>query len=303
VGAAANRPLPADASDLEPAIFLIAGEQSRPERNVPALAEDPEGLRAELDELEVPWSETLRVVRGPQQDLVGAALVDWDAEVRRAWVLGPWVAGDDEAWDRSAKALVDSVLALVPAGIDSFELSGDVANRRMARLAEGLGWAAGVVNHALTVSRAVVRGWELSPVDGVLVRPARGSDVSAIGPLHDAEFPETYAAAGRLVERAETGEWAVLVAERSGRGVVGYAAGRVQASGDGYLDFVAVDPGERRCGVGRLLVTEVCRQLVERAPGGRVSLTVQDTRVAARALYEALGFSLDVSLVGYRPAW
>jgi ribosomal protein S18 acetylase RimI-like enzyme len=198
---------------------------------------------------------------------------------------------------------VDVVLGLVPAGIDSAELSGHVANHRMARLADGLGWPAGVVNHALTVSRTVVRGWGPQPDGAVLVRPARRSDVAVIGPLHDAEFPSTYATADRLVEEAAAGAWVVLVAERAGRGPVGYAAGRVQASGDGYVDFVAVDGGERRSGVGRRLVTELCRHLVEESPNGRVSLTVQDTRPAARSLYEALGFTLDVSLVGYRPAW
>src|SRR3712207_7721156 len=51
-------------------------------------------------------------------------------------------------------------------------------------------------------------------------------------------------------------------------------------SGEGFIDFVAVEPAARGGGVGRQLVMALARQLVARAPKGQVALTVQDHREA-----------------------
>ena len=57
----------------------------------------------------------------------------------------------------------------------------------------------------------------------------------------------------------------------------GYAAGRVQPDGNGYIDFVAVDP-RGAAGTGRRLVTGLVRRLLPRAPKREVHLTVQEHR-------------------------
>lgn len=283
--------------ELDDVIALIAAQQPQPDRNIGYLGTEPDGIAAELAGLEPPWATTARVIREDGR-IVGAILAEWDAELGRSWIIGPWVDADGEAWLAAARQLVDAALAQLPGTVAKHELFGDLANQRLAQLGAALGWQATEVNHALVADTTVVSAWP-TPADPDLLRAATAADVDAIQPLHDIEFPSTYASAAQLVEGQRDGSRVVLVAEDADR-VVGYAAGEVHDDGEGFIDFVAVDPGAQRHGVGRRLVMALTRQLIERSTNGRVCLTVQDHRAPARALYERLGFRHDAALVGYR---
>lgn len=80
--------------------------------------------------------------------------------------------------------------------------------------------------------------------------------------------------------------------------VIGYCSGQVHDDddGEGIIDFVAVDEAARGRGTGRLLTTALTRELLDRSSQRCVALVVQDKR----ALYAALGFRTDMSLVAYR---
>lgn len=287
-----------DAAELDAVAALIVGEQGRPERMITSLGDEADGLRAELDALEPPWSATVRVVRDEVGALAGAVLVEWDPEAGRAWIHGPWVPGEEDRWARFARPLVDAAVVQVPAEILKREVVGHVDNVRLAALARALGWPAGEVNHVLLADRSLIDGWP-EERQGSTVRAAAADDLAVVGRLHDADFPATYASADQLLRDAGSGERVVLVAEASGGGVVGYAAGRVQPDGEGYIEFVAVDPAARGDGLGRQLVIALTRQLVARSSKERVALTVREDRAAARALYAQLGFRTLLSMVGY----
>lgn len=285
--------------DLDAVVAFIAEEQARPERRCTYVGTRPEGIRAELDALEPPWSETLRVVTGDGGVLRGAVVVEWDETTGRSWVLGPWVGGDAAAWDELAPGLLDAALSQLPITITRHEVCSDVSNELLAELAADVGWLPTVVNHAYVVDEAAVAGW---PDDQptVPVRDATAADAEAIRPLHDAEFPGTYATVEQLLAGQADGSWVVLVVPGDDGGLAGYAAGRVQPDGEGYIDYLVVRPDARRAGVGRRLVTALTRELLAAATTGRVHLTVQDERADARSLYAALGFRLDESFVAYR---
>ena len=158
--------------------------------------------------------------------LVGASVVEWDETNARAWILGPWVTGPADRWDRWGRQLLDAARAQVPAGISDHEICGDVANTRLAALGEALGWSRSVVNHIFVADEQVVQGWPEG--DGLVdVRPARDDDEAALTPWHEEEFPRSYLTVPQLpLARAAEGSHTVLVAERDGR-AVGYAAGCV----------------------------------------------------------------------------
>jgi ribosomal protein S18 acetylase RimI-like enzyme len=286
------------AEELDAVVALIAGEQARPERNVTYLGVEPDGIRAELDDLEPPWTQTVRVLRrAPGETIAGATLADWDAELGRAWIHGPWVAGDDAAWGRWARPLLDAALDQLPAGVQDIEISGDLANRRMGALADELDWTPTEANYAYVLSGDAVATWEPS---AHATRPLGPTDVDAIRPLHDAEFPATYLPVERLLEEALAGDRTALVAADADGRLLGYATGRVQADGEGYIDFVAVDPAARGTGAGRALVQALSEPLLAASSTGRVNLTVQEHRTPARALYARLGFRVDAAFRGYR---
>ena len=285
-------PVPADA--LDEVLDLVAAQQADPSRGTTMLGDERDGIAAELDDLEPPWGSTIRVAREEGRP-VAASLVEWDEEAARAWVFGPWVAGGDDAWARWARPLVDAALAQLPAVIERVELAGEVANVRMAALAEELGWPATEVNHVYAASAAAAAGW---PDPVLTIRPGTAADRETIRPVHDQEFPATYAPMERLLPDEPDGKFHVLVAEEGSR-FLGYAAGRVQPDGDGYLDYLAVPEAARGHGAGRDLLVAIGRYLVDAAPHHDVNLTVQDHRIPARRLYESLGFELQLAMVGY----
>lgn len=299
--------------ELDEVVRFVAGQQAQVERRITYVGTEPDGIRAELDGLAPPWASTLRLRRddGDGGAVTAAVVVEWDEELRRSWILGPWVGSDDDAvWARVAGELLDEALAQVPAGVTRHELAGDAAHVRLAALAAARGWHAGEVNHLLVADAAVVASWPDDhdhDVDGPALRGPTAADVAAIAALHDTEFPDTYASAAQLVAGGLDGTRVVLVADTGtdgagdeGQGLVGYAAGEVHDDGEGFVDFLVVDPAVRGTGVGRRLVVAVTRRLLDRSPLGRVALTVQHRRAPARALYGSLGFRSDGTLVGYR---
>jgi ribosomal protein S18 acetylase RimI-like enzyme len=289
----------AEAHDREAILTLIADQQADPARRITAVGVERAEVQAELDGFSPPWTSTAQILRSTDGSVVGACAIEWDEEVGRAWIVGPWVAVADEAWAAPARSLVDAVLALPPPTIARVDLAGEREHHGLATLAAELGWEASEANHILVIDGEVFAAWPVAPAGPSAVRPAAVADVGWIAPLHGAEFPGTYASADRLVADAVAGVRTTFVAEIDGR-PVGYASGTVHEDGEGYLDYVAVDPAARRAGVGDSLLRAVVPQLLAASSKGQVALTVQDGRLGARALYERLGFRSDGVIVGYR---
>jgi ribosomal protein S18 acetylase RimI-like enzyme len=285
-------------SPVDEALALILAEQASPERGCVYLGAEPSSIRAELDALKPPWQETLRVARTAAGELRGAVVVEWDLAVGRSWIFGPWVAGGAREWQEHASELLDAALGQLPDSVTKHELCGDVVNLRLGQLAAERGWVASEVNLALTIESSAAASWPIRELRAA-VRSADVDDEAAIAELHDAEFPDTYATAAQLIAGALDGSRIVLVAPAAGA-IVGYAAGEIRADGEGWIDFVAVRPGDRGTGYGRSLVMALAGDLLDASPLDKVSLTVQEHRTGARALYESLGFRLDASIVGYR---
>lgn len=116
-----------DSDDRADVVGFIVDQQRRPERNVAYLGTGLEGVTAELEGLEPAWTTTARIAREDGR-IVGVVAVAWDEEVGRSWVMGPWVAHDDDRWLPLAEKLLDAALGQVPPAITRHEMSGDLAN-------------------------------------------------------------------------------------------------------------------------------------------------------------------------------
>jgi ribosomal protein S18 acetylase RimI-like enzyme len=285
---------PVGADALDEVLDLIAAEQADPARGTTMLGDTRDGIAAELGDVEPDWTATVRAAREDGR-IVGAVVVDRDDEAGRAWIQGPWVAGDDDAWRRWARPLLDAALDQLPPGTDRVELAGEVSNVRMATLAAELGWTASEVSHVFAADARAAESW---PEPTLSIREATVADRETLRPLHDQEFPATYAPVERLLPDEPDGKFHVILAEQGPR-FLGYAAGQVHPDGAGYLDYIAVPDAARGHGAGRDLLVSIGRWLVDTAPQHDVNLTVQDHRSPARRLYESLGFTLQLSIVGY----
>jgi ribosomal protein S18 acetylase RimI-like enzyme len=278
--------------ELEQAFELIVDRQTSPASACAYLGTTRDGIRAELDDVEVPWRETIRVALDGTGSVVGAVLVDWDEETGRSWVHGPWTL--DPAWDETAPVLLDAALDQTPHGVQDHEVSAAPAHERLAALAFSRGWVASEVN-LVYVARSA-DGWPDAPAS---VRPAREDDLDAVGAIHDGAFPGTYATARRLLSDPER-VTLVLEDENEDRTALGYASAEIQADGDGYLDFIALAPETRGRGLGAGLLSAIGRAVLAASPNGCVNLTVKESNGPAVALYERFGFVREAELVGYR---
>jgi len=297
LGSVASSPHPHELNDI---VAFIAAQQAHPDRRICYVGTDVAGIDAELDGLEPSWVTSARVLREGAR-ITGVVTTEWDDDLGRAWIVGPWVVGDGDAWMAPAVALLDAALAALPPSVTRYEMCGDIANKRLADLARLRGWTATEPNHVLLADAGVVAAWPLGGEGQMAaLRAATLDDIEAITALHNAEFPDTYASATQLVHGQLDGSRVVLVADDTHGGVAGYAAGEVHDDGEGFIDFVAVDPAARGAGIGRRLVVPITRRLVERSTLGRVCLTVQDHRTSARTLYDQLGFRPDGTLIAYR---
>ena len=84
-----------------------------------------------------------------------------------------------------------------------------------------------------------------------------------------------------------------LVGELEGR-IVGSVMGGYDGH-RGWVNYLAVDPEQRRGGLGRALMAEVETRL--RALGcPKLNLQVRDDNVAALAFYDRLGFQVDATV-------
>ncbi|MBB1502100.1 GNAT family N-acetyltransferase [Propioniciclava sp. MC1683] len=278
---------PIATTDRGELLAFIVAQQASPASATAYLGDEAAGIEAELEGLDQPWLDTARVIRR-DGTLTAAALAEWDTEVGRAWVHGPWAA--EGTFVEVGEALVRAVAAQCPAGITEFEFSGDIANTGMADLGEHLGWRATKVNHAYAVAADAITHWPST--EGV--RLATQDDLPALAALHGSEFPNTYATTAQLLTRHTT-----LVVDRGGA-VVGYASGQLQDDGHAYIDFMAVDAGYRGLGLARGLLGGLARLLAASGNPGKVHLTVEDDRAPAITLYESLGMRRVLSLRGYR---
>ena len=289
----------ASARQVEEALGLIVERQSSPSTACAYVGTTPDGVRAELDDLEVPWRETVQVAVDATGAVVGAVLVDWDEETGRSWVHGPWTR-DEAVWDAVADRLLDAAVALTPETVQDHEVSAAPAHERLAALAASRGWTAGEVNYVYVARSA--GGWPEAPAT---VRPAVDGDLEAVTVIHDEAFPGTYATARRLLSDPER-VTLVLTEHPGGDGfadgatVLGYASAEIQADGDGYLDFIALSPPARGRGLGAGLLSAIGRAVLAAAPNGCVNLTVKESNTPAVRLYERFGYAREAELVGYR---
>jgi ribosomal-protein-alanine N-acetyltransferase len=125
------------------------------------------------------------------------------------------------------------------------------------------------------------------------VRPMKRKDIHAVAEIERRSYslpwsPFTFRS---LLRRPN----AILLVAEDRTGIAGYAALWIAAE-EAELGNLAVRPGRRGLGIGRLLLEHALREVRERAATS-VFLEVRESNVVARQLYEDTSFRI----VGVRP--
>ncbi|MBQ8514472.1 MAG: ribosomal protein S18-alanine N-acetyltransferase [Ruminococcus sp.] len=124
----------------------------------------------------------------------------------------------------------------------------------------------------------------------VKIGPAAEQDLQQLAEIAAVSFPDPWSE--RLFREAFASPYTQITAARTDSGeIAGYLV-LSQAGDEMNVDDIAVSPGFRRTGVGRMLLETAHRTYPER----NFLLEVRETNKPALALYEALGYRQ----VGYR---
>ena len=284
----------ADPADTQ---WLYAREQDYWVRE---LAWDASTAWREIEQARVTWGLPGRIVIDEHKTIRGWCYCMPDGET---FHLGGIVADDP----RVTAALVDASLDIAAAGARPARVSSFVPTR-----ADGLEPA--LVQRGFSCERYHYLARPVTP-------PVNSGSSDAIGWHEDLLAPSAillqaaYGQGGRhFSPRGLQAEWEHYVrglVERPGCGVLEPTITRVVRTSEGmralvlatriapgtvHLAQVAVHPSRRREGLGRRLVDEACRLAASR--GARlVTLLVGDRNVAARALYEQMGFAARAAFV------
>lgn len=261
---------------------FIAGRNGDRARNIGYLGDRPGDVTAELHELEGDF--TFAVARNGSGEIVATLGMEWDPEVGRAWVLGPW-ADTPELMDE----LYTTVDATVPAAIGEREIFCDVTNTAVAAFAGRHGFGEPKPNTILTFRREHLAG--LAPVTlPRLTPPYEGQFVA----LHDRAFPGTHTPASALLASGQP-----VWIELAGTEVLGYVTLKLRPEhDDAQIDYVAVHEDARGRGVGGRLVAAALHLAFADERITHMDLVTNNP--VARRLYERVGFTLVQEMFSYR---
>ncbi len=136
------------------------------------------------------------------------------------------------------------------------------------------------------------------PASGYVLRPFELGDLGQVSKVEEASFPERPYSKLDFVSCLLAAKKGFIVACKDGS-VIGYAIAMGQR-GEGLIQSIAVSPGARRKGVGKLLMSASLEHLAKRFK--RAYLLVDAKNEDAIRLYQGLSFIETGRMIdGYYP--
>ena len=279
-------------NELDAVVDLIARLQPDEAHHIGYFGMNADDIRHYLFEF-THGCENSMVVALHREQLVGCLAIEWDAELRRAWLHGPCI--DHVAWHILADKLYAGAqeLGVLPVGLEE-ELFGDVVNVQLGAFARRHHFRKMAGHQAVFCFRRAQLP-TLPPLDANLLE-ARHHD--AFVALHEKTFPHTYYTGQQILEKLVEQNWVFVITQNDT--LLGYVYAKIDTGGEGYLDFVGVAEHARRQGIGRRLVVAATRWLLSYENVPQVTLTVSSTNRAAIELYLKIGYEHRWTLTTYR---
>ena len=251
----------------------------------------PADIAHTLQALDPPLTEGFMLVE-QHGVLIGVLGTEIDAEISRAWLYGPLI--DHPDWHALADALYEAVRVIIPTTIQEHELFCDLRNVNCQQFAARHGFEARSENMIFKLPRARLAGIPPAAASGWDPRywePFRA--------LHHTVFPNTYYTAQQVIDLQDTHTRLLIAAQ--GDDLQGYLFGKVDVdAGEGYIDFIAVDPRWRGKGIGRMLLAAAVHWMFSFPSVQHIDLVVVSSNTAAVRLYESFGFECERTMRGYR---
>lgn len=276
---------------VEELVQFVARLNSDGRHHIGFFGEGEAEVRASLGECLIPPLEGFMLAYDSGR-LVGVFGVDADPEISRAWMFGPLV--DHPEWDDVADELYRQILPLIPAGIRGQDMFCDVVNTRLQAFATRHEFPLHSENAVLVLRRDRYR-----PPAGIASRiiPFEERFFGPLEALHKTLFTNAYYTARQMVEKRDDSHQLLLAVDDSR--LLGYHFCKIEAE-SGYIDFIGTDEAARGRGIGADLLVSGIDWMLGAPSTQKINLTGNADNVAARRLYEKIGFETDRVMRGYR---
>jgi GNAT superfamily N-acetyltransferase len=226
--------------------------------------------------------------------LVGVLGCEFDEELGRGWLWGPFVL--TSAWEELAGALLEKLLALLPTAIRRLDFFLNQANQRAYRFYLEHGFREPKKSHVYVAPRPQAPPVFLEPCSPL---PAAQSEPFRV--LHDTIFPRTYYTGQDILDQLDDDHCVYVCAH--GEDLLGYVYAILDESAEGYVEFLGVRADARGRGLGKRLLLTALNWLFEVKKVSEVGLTVSDEQINARSLYEMVGFRIRYTGVSAQKDW
>jgi ribosomal protein S18 acetylase RimI-like enzyme len=245
--------------------------------------EDPVAVAEEIKDLYA--KNELRFMVGELDgEIIGFMGCEFDEGVGRGWTRGPFLTRG--LWESLPASLFQRLLAALPAGIRRLDSFLNEKHRQGNRFYIENGFKHKTLVH---VYQADASNWS----DGGLEYCPEIDETHALDfiTLHDAIFPNTFINGQGILEQLDDDH--KLFIHTSGTDLVGYIYLSVDKyGGEGYIEFIAVQPELRGKGIGYTLLQCALNWCFSKRELSHVGLTVSEELTNAQSLYEKVGFRL-----------
>jgi ribosomal protein S18 acetylase RimI-like enzyme len=280
-----------------PSIAAIIAEQiQRPESQCIQTSSTHDPVAIEQEIVELYSKDELRfVVADLNGQIVALMGCEFDQSVGRGWTRGPFLTVDQ--WDSLPEALLEVLLAALPASIrrlDSF-LNQEHTRGHRFYLDNGFQQEGLVHVYQAKAANHVSSGRQLCT-------ELRPDQEPAFIDLHNMVFPVTFIDGKGILEQLDQ-DHKVFVSS-DGSALNGYISVSIDKfAGEGYIEFIAVQPELRGRGIGKTLLLCALDWCFSERELSSVGLTVHEELANARGLYESVGFRHLYTGVNTRREW
>ena len=252
---------------------------------------DPQIIQNEMQEL-FDQDELRFVIAELGGQVIGCLGCEFERAIGRGWMRGPFLTTTN--WERIPAAMLGKLREILPPEIRRLDSFLNQQNQRGHKFYLENGFEQMTLAHVYVADQGPHH-----PLQTTACSKLTEAQVDSFAALHNFAFPETFID-GATITRKIDEDHQVFVHAQAGK-VIGYVYVSIDKhAGEGYIEFLAVQPARRGRGIGLQLLNSSLAWCFAEKGVSQVALTVDQKLTNARALYERAGFQLRYTGINNR---
>jgi ribosomal protein S18 acetylase RimI-like enzyme len=280
-------------SDLPAIAQIISTQIQNPETHCiqSSATNDANVIQSEMQDL-IDQDELRFVVAELGGQVIGCLGCEFERAIGRGWMRGPFLT--EPAWERIPAAMLHELRAILPAEIRRLDSFLNQQNQRGHKFYLENGFEQMTLAHVYVAEQE-----QQQSIQAATCTTLTEAQADSFAALHNFAFPETFIDGATITHKIDEDHQVFVHAQ--GKEAFGYVYVSIDKhAGEGYIEFLAVQPAQRGRGIGLQLLNSALAWCFAEKGVSQVALTVDQKLTNARALYERAGFKLRYTGVNHR---